>query len=247
MLIAIHLIYLKFGKKFTVLTNELDQDGEFITKEETYLSVGSKSESVDTVKGFLINVFGKFLLVAASGYKEYEYEILNQKLSKSQEQLFLKSVLLILNTTWKSSETKDRDILLLNCLYFILGEQILLKEYQDDLIIKLQNLKSKTSFVSSEFEEQIVWFKYHLLKDYLKWYALFIDPKNERKKLISPVSKLRYGNIIFNSKIGFNFVKKIDASEHTSKLNLARCGYPFTDGDVELNKIQFGSKIVIYK
>ena len=126
---------------------------------------------------FLINVFGKFLLVSASGYKEYEYEILNQKLSKSREQLFLKSVLLILNTSWKSSETKDRDILLLNSLYFILGEQILLKEFRDDLTNKLQNLKSKTSFVSSEFEEQIVWFKYHLLKDYLKWYALFIDPK----------------------------------------------------------------------
>ena len=135
-LIAIHLIYLKFGKKFTVLTSDVDQDGEFVTKEETYLSIGSKSESVDTVKGFLINVFGKFLLVSASGYKEYEYEILNQKLSKSREQLFLKSVLLILNTNWKSSEIKDRDILLLNCLYFIIGEQILLKEFLDDLTTK---------------------------------------------------------------------------------------------------------------
>ena len=97
-LIALHLIYLKYGKKFTVLTSEVDQDGEFVAKEETYLNIGSKSESVDTVKGFLINVFGKFLLISANGYKEYEYEILNQKLSKSRELLFLKSVLLILNT-----------------------------------------------------------------------------------------------------------------------------------------------------
>ena len=245
-LIAIHLIYLKFGKKFTVLTSEVDQNGEFVSKEETYLSAGSKSESVDTVKGYLINVFGKFLLVSASGYKEYEYEILNQKLSKSRGQLFLKSVLLILNTSWKSSETKDRDILLLNCLYFILGEQILLKKFQDDLTKKLQDLKSRTSFISSEFEEQMVWFEDNLLKDYIKWYTAFIDPKNERKKLISPVSKLGYGNILFNSKIGFNFIKKVDTSEHTSKLNLSRCGYPFTDGDVELKKIQFGSKVVLF-
>lgn len=245
-LIAIHLIYLKFGKKFTVLTSDVDQDGEFVTKKETYLSAGSKSESVDTVKGFLINVFGKFLLVSASGYKEYEYEILNQKLSKSREQLFLKSVLLILNTSWKSSEIKDRDILLLNCLYFILGEQILLKEFQDDLTKKLQDLRSRTSFISSEFEEQMVWFEHNLLKDYIKWYEAFIDPKNERKKLIYPVSKLGYGKILFNSKIGFNFIKKVDASEQTSKLNLSRCGYPFTDGDVELKKIRFGSKIILY-
>ena len=64
--------------------------------------------------------------------------------------------------------------------------------------------------------------------------------------MISPVSKLGYGNIVFNSKIGFNFIKKVDASGHTSKLNLSRCDYPFTDGDVELKKIQFGSKVVLF-
>ena len=200
--------------------------------------------SVTVLVEFFLN--SKFLLVSARGYKDYEHEILNQKLSKSQEQLFLKSVLLILNTNWRKSETKDRDILLLNCLYFILGEQILLKEFQDDLTNKLLNLKSRTSFVSSEFEEQVEWFEDNLLKDYIRWYAAFIDPKNERKKLIYPVSKLGYGNIIFNSKIGFNFIKKVDASKHTSKLNLSRCGYPFTGVDVELNKIQFGSKAVLF-
>ena len=82
-------------------------------------------------------------------------------------------------------------------------------------------LKSRTSFISSEFEEQMVWFEDNLLKDYIKWYTAFIDPKNERKKLISQVSKLGYGNILFNSKIGFNFIKKVDASEHTCKLNLS--------------------------
>ena len=54
------------------------------------------------------------------------------------------------------------------------------------------------------------------------------------------------GYFVFNSKIGFNFLKKVDASEQTSKLNLSRCGYPFTDRDVELKKIQFGSKIILY-
>ena len=33
--------------------------------------------------------------------------------------------------------------------------------------------------------------------------------------------------------------------KQTSKLNLSRCCYPFSDGDVELKKIQFGSKIII--
>ena len=140
-LIAVHLIYLKLGKKFTVQTSELDQEGEFISKEETYISVGSKSESVDTVKGFLINVLGKFLLVSSVGFKQYEYDILNQKLFKSQEQLFLKSVFLILNTSWKNSEFKDRDVLLLNCIHFILSNHISSAEYQDEVIRKLESLK----------------------------------------------------------------------------------------------------------
>ena len=137
-LIAVHLIYLKIGKKFTVQTSELDQEGEFISKEETYISVGYKSESVDTVKGFLINVLGKFLLVSSVGFKQYEYDILNQKLFKSQEQLFLKSIFLILNTSWKNSEFKDRDVLLLNCIHFILSNHISSAEYQDEVIRKLE-------------------------------------------------------------------------------------------------------------
>ena len=125
--------------------------------------------------------------------------------------------------------------------------KMIIIDYQNELITKLQSLKSKISFVSSDFEGQMVWFKDNLLKDYLNWYTAFIDLKNERKKLIFPVSKLRYGNIIFNSKIGFNFVKNVDVSEHTSKLNLSRCGYPFVDGEMEMKNVQFGSKVVIFK
>ena len=243
-LIAINLIYLKTGRKFTVLTDELDQEGEFISKEENYLNIGSKSESVDTVKGFLINVLGRFLLISSSGYKHYEYELLNQKLSKCEDQLFHKSVFLILNTSWRNSEIKDRDILLLNCLFYILNDKILEVEYQNEVISKLKSLKSKSSFGNSDFDDQLVWFNDHLLKDYLNWYSKFIDPINERGKLISPISKIRYGNIVFNSKIGFNFVKKVDSIE--SNLNLSRCGYPFVDGDMDMKKVQFGNKVVLF-
>ena len=245
-LIAVHLIYLKLGKKFTVQTSELDQEGEFISKEETYISVGSKSESVDTVKGFLINVLGKFLLVSSVGFKQYEYDILNQKLFKSQEQLFLKSVFLILNTSWKNSEFKDRDVLLLNCIHFILSNHISSAEYQDEVIRKLESLKSKTSFVTSDFDNQLVWFKDQLLNDYIKWHVSFSDSKKERKNLIQSVSNLSEGNIIFNSKIGFNYIKKVDLNDDRSKLNLSRCGYPFDSGDVEVKNVQFGSKAILF-
>jgi len=244
-LIATHLIYIKFGKKFTVFTNETGQDGEPVSREETYLSIGSKSESVDTVKGFLINVLGKFLIVLGYGFKNYEYDILNQKLSKNKNQLFIKSIFLILNTKWKNSEIKDRNLLLLNCLYYIINKDIILKEYQENLINNINSLRSKISFISSDFEEQLTWFKDDLLKNYLKWYLDFIDVNN-RNHLIIPVSKLKYGNIIFNRKIGFNFVKGIDLYENRTKLNLSRPGYPFINEDFGLKNIQFGNKVVLF-
>ena len=40
--------------------------------------------------------------------------------------------------------------------------------------------KSKTSFVTSDFDNQLVWFKDQLLNDYLKWHVAFSDSK-ERK------------------------------------------------------------------
>jgi hypothetical protein len=78
---------LKYGKKFTVLTKNLDEESDAITKEESFINALSSSDSTDTLKGFLVNVLGKFLLLSAAGKKQYEFEILNQKLLRSGTQL----------------------------------------------------------------------------------------------------------------------------------------------------------------
>lgn len=245
-LIAIHLIQLKYGKKFTVLTRDLDEEGEAITKEESFINAGSSSDSVDTLKGFLLNVLGKFLLLSSAGKKHYEFEILNQKLLRSETQLLVKTTCLILNTPWRESEGVDRDILLLNCLYYTIGEQLLDPQIKEDFISKLEEYKNKAGYVIPEYNDQLTAFKNDLLPSYLVWLEKFTDKVVGRKALTHPTSDLKYGNIIFNSRIGFNAVKKVTPDDVRFKLHLNRAGYPYVEGEFALKQVQLGTKSILY-
>ena len=245
-LIAIHLIQLKYGKKFTVLTRDLDEEREAITKEESFINAGSFSDSVDTLKGFLLNVLGKFLLLSSAGKKHYEFEILNQKLVRSETQLVVKTTCLILNTPWRESEGVDRDILLLNCLYYTIGEQLLDPQIKEDFISKLEEYKNKAGYVIPEYNDQLSAFKNDLLPSYLVWLEKFRDNVVGRKALIHPTSDLKYGNIIFNSRIGFNAVKKVTPDDVRFKLHLNRAGYPYVGGEFALKQVQLGTKSILY-
>jgi hypothetical protein len=246
-LIAMHLLQLKYGKKFTVLTRDLDEEGEAITKEESFINAGSPSDSVDTLKGFLLNVLGKFLLLSSAGKKHYEFEILNQKLLRSETQLLVKTTCLILNTPWRGSEEVDRDILLLNCLYFSLGEQLFDPQIKEYFISKLDEYKNKAGYVIPEYDDQLADFKNDLLPNYIVWLEKFTDMDVGRKALIHPTSDLKYGNIIFNSKIGFNIVKKVMPDDIRFKLHLNRAGYPYVEGEFALKQVQLGMKSIKYK
>ena len=244
-LIALHLIQLKYGKKFTVLIQE-NKAHNSNTIKEAYIYSGGIDNCVDSLKGFLLNVLSKFLLLSGAGSKHYDFDILNQKLNRSQNLLLVKSTCLILNTPWLKSECGHRDVLLLNCLYFSIGEMILDEKIAADFVNKLNEFNIKANYVISEFNEQLENFKNEIFPNYLKWINKFTDKDIGRNTLIRPTSDLKYGNIIFNSKIGFNIVKKITPDKSRFRLDLSRAGYPFIDGEFELEQIQFGSKIILY-
>ena len=247
-LIAIHLIQLKYGKKFTVIARDLNEEREAITKEESFINAGSFSDSVDTLKGFLFNVLGKFLLLSSAGKKHYEFEILNKKLLRSETQLLVKTTCLIHNTLWRESEWVDRDVLLLNCLYFTLKEQLLDPQIKEDFISKLDEHKNKGGYVIPQYVGQLADFKNDLLPSYIVWLEKYTDKDVGRKVLIYPTSDLKFGNIIFNSRIGFNAVKKVTPDDHIRfKLHLNRAGYPFVEGEFALKHVQLGMKIIKYK
>jgi HKD family nuclease len=246
-LIALHLIQIKYGKKFTVITKELDQAGNAITTEETFIPSGTISESVSSIKGFLFNVLGKFLLLSGAGYNQYEYDILNKKLARSQMQLVVKSTCLILNTPWRESEGIGRDVLLLNCLYFSLGIRILNDEVASDFINKLNHYKTNSTFVIPQFQDQLKNFTKEILPSYLDWLKVYMNKDERLRKHLCHTSELEHGNIIFNSKVGFNVIKKVTSDDWNCKLHLSRAGYPFTEGEFLLKNVQFGIKCIKYE
>lgn len=246
-LIALHLIQLKYGKKFTVQTKDIDASGDLITKEEAYIVAGGFDDSLETVKGFLLNVFGKYLLLSSAGPKHYDYEILNQKLGRSQFQLLVKSLSLVLNVPWREPEMLDRDVLILNCMYYTIGDQILLENKSEEIITKLEDYRATNGFITPGFEEQLSDLKKRVFPDYIDWLGKFTNTNGKRKNLIFSTMNLRHGDIIFNSRIGFNIITEVLPDGNRNRLNLIRPGYPYEDGEFELTRVQFGTKSILYE
>jgi len=246
-LIGLHIIQIHYGKKFEVITDDIDRYGNNIITEENYIISGALDDEVESVKGFLMNVLGKFLLLSGAGSKPYEYDIINQKLINSQNQLLIKSVSIILNTPWREKEEIHKKVLLLNCLYYSVGEMILNKEISSDFIKKLIEFPFKSNHIIPHFNEYLELFKNEFFPIYLGWLSTFADKAKGRKKLIRPASELKSGNIIFNSKIGFNAVKEVIPEPSGFRLSLMRPGFPVDNGNFLLKEVQFGTKIILYK
>ena len=244
-LIAMHLILVKYGKRFTSIT--LNQGSkEEVNKEEVYISVGSDYSTTDSIKGFLMNVFGKYLLISSAGYKQYDYDVLNQKMDTNRYQLLLKSIFIILNLPWREKETTNKKLLLLNSLYFTYGSKLLFDNHASKLIKALQEVRLKSNYVVSEFDKNMNDFSENLLPFYIEWLSKFDDQDKNRKLLVKLTSDLTLGDLIFNSKIGFNEVKRVNNIDNKNLLILNRPGYLFTEGKFEIKNIQFGSLSISY-
>ena len=137
-LIGLQLIQLYFGKKF-----EIENDEN--SRQESYLKVGNIFDEHKTVKGFLNNVLGKFLLLCTAGFKKYDYDILNQKLENYREQILDKTIFIILMIHWKEKELYYRDNILLNTLFYM-------QENKVTEILFVQNLKKRLKKLQNNFK-----------------------------------------------------------------------------------------------
>lgn len=244
-LIALHLIHLKYGKRFTIVSyNQISN--EEINKEEVYLPVGHDNSTFDSLKGFLMNILGKFLLISSAGYKHYEYDVITQKMNTNRYQLLLKSIFIILNVPWRESETSNKQILLLNTLYFTYGSNLLLDNQSTALIKNILDIRLNSNYVIPEFESNMNDFKDNILPKFLIWLSMFDEKDGKRNLLINLTPELMIGDIIFNSKIGFNTISRVTQMDNKNLVNLKRPGYPFFDGEFEIQNMQYGSKCILY-
>ena len=161
-------------------------------------------------------------------------------------QLLLKSIFVILNLPWRDKETTNKKLLLLNTLYFTYGSKLLFDNHASKLIKALQEVRLKSNYVVSEFDKNMNDFTENLLPSYIEWLSKFDDQDKNRKLLFKLTSDLTLGDLIFNSKIGFNEVKRVNNIDNKNLLILNRPGYLFTEGKFEIKNIQFGSLSISY-
>jgi hypothetical protein len=247
-LIALHLVQMKYGKRFTVLTKDEDSEGNKLTQQDSYILAGTDGSDSTSLKGFLLNVLGKYLLLSTAGTKPYDFEIVNEKLEKYQLLLLSKTIFLVLNTPWRESEYASRNLLILNCLFYTVGERLQNPELSNTLLKKITDLRSYASYLIPDFGEHFRNFQKELLPKYIRWLVLFYADQDRKKELFSLTSGLKFGDIIFKRRIGFNVVRNVRVIDNGLPiLTLSRPGYPYESGEFLLRNVQYTNISIRYE
>ena len=168
------------------------------------------------IKGFLIQTIGLGFLVYHKGFTEYENQYLNQKF-ESYKTLFSEKIIeLVCDIFWKESERKYVSLLLLNLIKFTSNKDI----------IQLFNSKANEKFNETKI----------LLSKYEEWEAFYANFEDRKKHLICDISSDLQGEIMFNSKLGFGFIK----STKTDGMIIAE----FQTGEFT---VKLGQKCVLFR
>jgi hypothetical protein len=173
-----------------------------ITTYENYLPHGIyNSEQGYGLKYYLIEMLGSFLINANSiaGFKEYDYEILNEKIFALRKSIFEHASFLCLNIYWKEDENKYRDILLLDLLHFVYPNP---KTLQGIGLIKivLKEASDKAKYKSQNFNQDLDYFINSLLPKYIESKDLFNTDSNNPVRV---VRSTLLNDLIYTKEIGF--------------------------------------------
>jgi hypothetical protein len=245
-LIGLQLIQRYHGKKFDIEKGDYLSEGN-VFRQGSYLIDGDVFSGDKTVKGFITNVLGKFLLLCTAGMKSYEYEILNQKIFYFRSQVVDKLVFTILNLHWHEKEYEYRDNLLLNSLFFINPESVSSEDFLNRFKQRIITARSKAVYISRYFDENADIFFNTFLPKFIKWWEKFYN-LSLKTNLVVDTSTLFEGSVVFNRKIGFNLIYKMDLKGPSPRICFKRVGYLF---DIEQkhylwDKITFVNKCIVY-
>jgi len=179
-----------------------------VTEEHYYLKEGVYNSKGYGVKDDVNCILGSFIMCAnsASGFKTYDYDVLNEKMSSMRRSVFERSTFLILNLYWREGEHAYRMTLLLDLLKFIYPKEVFkadLDLFKEALEEQYKNAVHKGSW----FEENLEYFLEEVFPSFYKWQELYND-KSTKVTLLKRVDDLRTGSVIFNQKIGFASVIK---------------------------------------
>ena len=198
-LIALELLQDYGGKVEDFSGNE--SDGLF-----EYLPLDSKNK-VNSVKNYLIEIVGQFILLLEAGTKQYDNAVLAKKYDALREEAMIGGLALLINTYWIGNNWHYGDVMILNTLRLLIPKDLYeLEEIPGEILTKLDVKLSRIVKPVLKQREHLL----HFMK------TLFPAHQQTMKNVVkgNHQSQAQRGNVIYRSPFGYCYVAGVSKENY---------------------------------
>lgn len=219
---------------------------KYLIALELILEYGGKSEKYDeqdtqhffsylpfvddydnnNVKGCCLNLIGDFLMLARTGFKEYEFDYTKRKVEELKSEALVSTIVCLLNNRWKENELHYFFSMLLNTFHYLGWKDV------EDFNKNFGELKTKITHRISELKQRANGLEQNLETFYRKVCPAF-------KKVIKQLADKNFdtsavqGQIIYKSPWGYCYVHSVTK---TNDFTLIRPGFLWDDAKSDYMK-----------
>jgi len=169
----------------------------------------------NNVKGCCLNLIGTFLMIAKSGFKEYDFDFTKKKMEELKSEALTTTIVCILNNRWFDNELHYFHTLLLNALHYLGGKDIL------ELNNEFEKLKIKINLKISELKNRANSLDENVIRLNSVVFPVFA-------KVLKQISNKNFDNVAFQGQIiykspwGYCYVHSVN---HSNDFTLIRPGF----------------------
>jgi hypothetical protein len=180
----------------------------------------------NNVKGCCLNLVGDFVMLARTGFKEYEFDYTKKKVEELKSEALISTIVCLLNNRWKENELHYFFSMLLNTLHYLGWKDV------EDFNNNFGELKTKITHRISELKHRASGLEQNLETFYRKVCPAF-------KKVIKRLADKNFdtsavqGQIIYKSPWGYSYVHSVTK---TNEYTLIRPGFLWDDDKADYMK-----------
>lgn len=206
-LIVLELIF-EYGGK-SVKYDEQDRQHFF-----SYLPFNEDYKNTN-IKGCSLNLVGDFLMLARTGFKEYDFEYTKNKVEELKIEALVSTIVCLLNNRWNEKELHYFYTLLLNTLHYLGWKEIVeFNNNIDEFKTKINNKVLDLKYTSNELKRNLDTF-YNIICPAFCNVLKQISIKNFNTSTVQ-------GKIIYKSPWGYCYVQSVTK---TNEFVLCRPGF----------------------
>jgi len=173
----------------------------------------------DNVKGCCLNLIGDFLMLARTGFKEYEFPYTKKKVEQLKSEAIVCTIVCLLNNRWKEDELHYRNTMLLNTLHYLGWKDI--EEFESNFSNLIKAIDQKISELKHRTNG---------IEENLKRFIRIVCPAF--KSVITRRANLDFdktaikGQLIYSSLVGYCYIQSVTK---TNDFTLIRPGFMWDD------------------